>query len=190
MLRARSLVHPADQRDHRLRRDQGGHRTTTTPRLPLPYILTQQTHEGTHAAALDQLDVLVQPVVRQIGLNAPPGSPAEGACWIIALALTGTWDGRANRLAQWGWTSSARALVAQRLLHASIISDPPSLAACGPRKARRSGRPHQRDAADTRGEGMKTKARPASTNTMHTDLCIKDVHAAGKAIERQLASRP
>ena len=128
---------------------------STTPRLALPYILTQQAQkEVTHAAGLNRLDALVQPVVQAIGLNTPPPSPADGQCWIAGTALTGAWAGQANRLAQriggawafyapfvglvvfdaatlaqWGWNGSAWAVVAPRLLDASITYDPPSLAA-------------------------------------------------------------
>jgi hypothetical protein len=53
---------------------------STTPRHALLYILTQQAQkEVTHAAGLNRLDALVQPVVQQIGPNTPPGSPATGA---------------------------------------------------------------------------------------------------------------
>ncbi|WP_372624649.1 DUF2793 domain-containing protein [Falsiroseomonas sp.] len=128
---------------------------STTPRLALPYILTQQAQkEVTHAAGLNRLDALVQPVVQQIGLNTPPASPADGQCWTAGTAPTGAWAGQANRLAQriggawvfyapfvglvvfdaatlaqWGWNGSAWTLVAPRLLQASVIYDPPSLAA-------------------------------------------------------------
>lgn len=34
-------------------------------------------------------------------LNAPPGSPATGATYVIGAAPTGAWAGFANRLAQW-----------------------------------------------------------------------------------------
>lgn len=128
---------------------------STTPRLALPYILTQQAQkEVTHAAGLNRLDALVQPVVQQIGLNAPPGSPADGQCWIVGAIPTGAWAGQANRLsqriggawvfrapfvglvvfdaatlAQWGWNGSAWTLVAPRRLEASVTYDPPSLTA-------------------------------------------------------------
>jgi hypothetical protein len=128
---------------------------TTTPRLALPYILAQQAQkEVTHAAALNRLDALVQPIVQQIGLNTPPGAPADGQCWIVGTAPAGAWAGQANRLAQriggawvfhvpfvglvvfdaatlalWGWNASAWAVVAPRLLQASVTYDPPSLAA-------------------------------------------------------------
>jgi hypothetical protein len=128
---------------------------TTTPRLALPYILTQQAQkEVTHAAALNRLDALVQPVVQQVGLNTPPASPADGQCWIVGASPTGAWAGQANRLAQrisgawafyapfvglvvfdaatlaqWSWEGSAWTLVVPRLLQASVTYDPPNLAA-------------------------------------------------------------
>jgi hypothetical protein len=128
---------------------------TTTPRLALPYILAQQAQkEVTHAAALNRLDALVQPVVQQVGLNTPPGSPADGQCWIVGTAPTGAWAGQANKLAQriggaWAfyvpfvglvvfdaatlaqrvWNGGIWALLAPRLLEASANYDPPSLAA-------------------------------------------------------------
>jgi hypothetical protein len=98
---AAARAHPADQRYRRPRRGQEGHPVTTTPRLALPYILTQQAQkEVTHAAGLNRLDALVQPVVQQVGLNTPPASPAEGACWIIGTTPTGAWAGQVNRLVQ------------------------------------------------------------------------------------------
>ncbi len=127
---------------------------TTTPRLALPYILSHQAQkEVTHAAGLNRLDALVQPVVQAVGLNTSPGSPPDGQCWIVGTAPTGAWAGHANRLAQriggawvfyapfvglvvfdaatlaqWGWNSSAWAVVAPQLLEASVSYDPPSLA--------------------------------------------------------------
>jgi len=128
---------------------------TTTPRLALPYILAQQAQkEVTHAAALNRLDALVQPVAQQIGLNTPPGAPADGQCWIVGTSPTGAWAGQANRLAQriggaWVfhapfvglividaatlsqrvWNGSAWTLLAPRIIEASTTYDPPSLAA-------------------------------------------------------------
>jgi hypothetical protein len=70
---------------------------STIPRLALPYILNQQAQkEVTHAAGLNRLDALVQPVVQQVSLNTPPGSPADGQCWIIGTTPTGAWAGQAN----------------------------------------------------------------------------------------------
>jgi hypothetical protein len=128
---------------------------TTTPRIALPYILAQQAQkEVTHAAALNRLDALVQPVVQQVGVNTPPASPADGQCWIVGSSPTGAWAGQANRLAQriggaWvfhapfdglvvfdaatvtqrAWTGSSWTLLAPRIIEASANYDPPSLAA-------------------------------------------------------------
>jgi hypothetical protein len=128
---------------------------TTTPRLALPYILAQQAQkEVTHAAGLNRLDALVQPVVEQVGRNTPPGSPADGQSWIVGSTPTGAWAGQANRLAQriggtWVfhapfvglvvfdaaalaqrvWSGSAWTLLAPRLLEGSVSYDPPILAA-------------------------------------------------------------
>ncbi len=128
---------------------------TTTPRLALPYILSQQAQkEVTHAAALNQLDALVQPVVQQVGLNTPPGSPTDGQCWIVGTTPTGAWVGQANRLAQriggaWVfhtpfvglvvldvatltqrmWNASAWMLLSPRIIEGSVAYDPPGLAA-------------------------------------------------------------
>jgi hypothetical protein len=128
---------------------------TTTPRLALPYILAQQAQkEVTHAAGLNKLDAMVQPVAQQVGLNTPPGSPTDGQCWIVGSSPTGAWAGQANKLAQriggaWAfhtpfvglvvfdaailaqrvWNGGIWALLAPRLLEASVTYDPPSLAA-------------------------------------------------------------
>jgi hypothetical protein len=127
---------------------------TTTPRLALPYITAQQGQkEVTHAAGLNRLDALVQPVVQQVGLNTPPGSPSDGQMCVVGSSPTGTWSGQANRLAQriggtwvyhapfaglvvfdattlaqWGWNGSAWTLVGPRILEGSAIYDPPSIA--------------------------------------------------------------
>ncbi len=92
--------------------------------------------------------------MQQIGLNAPPRSPAQGACWIVGTSPTGAWAGQPNQLAQriggawlfyapfvglvvfdaatlpqWGWIGNAWVLVAPGLRQARVSFDPPSLAA-------------------------------------------------------------
>jgi hypothetical protein len=56
-------------------------------------MLSAGAHRG---AGLNRLDGLVQPVVQVIRLNTPPGSPADGQCWIIGTTPTGAWAGQAN----------------------------------------------------------------------------------------------
>ncbi len=96
----------------------------------------------------------MQPVVQQVGLNTPPGAPADGQCWIVGTTPTAAWAGQANRLAQriggaWVfhapfvglvvfdaatlsqrvWSGGEWMLLAPRIIDASITYDPPSLAA-------------------------------------------------------------
>ncbi len=82
---------------------------TDTPRLNLPAIEAAQAQKHvTHNEALALLDTLVQTAVESRTLTAPPGSPAEGACYIPAAAATGAWSGWGLRLAVFGgggWTS-------------------------------------------------------------------------------------
>jgi hypothetical protein len=77
-----------------------------TPRLALPYLhVAQAQKEVTHNEALQRLDLCVQCVVEDV-LGSPPASPAEGACWLVALSPAGDWSGHAGAIAQWtqgGW---------------------------------------------------------------------------------------
>ena len=73
----------------------------TTGRLLLPYILQSQSQkEVTHNDALNILDVLIQAVVQEVGLNTPPGSPTVGQCWVVGSSPTGAWAGKASQIAQ------------------------------------------------------------------------------------------
>lgn len=85
----------------------------TTARLALPLLQVGQAQkEWTHNEALALLDLAVQPVVRAVGVNAPPTAPAPGDCWIVGTAPNGLWAGRANALA--GWTGGGWRFVAPR----------------------------------------------------------------------------
>jgi hypothetical protein len=71
-----------------------------TPRLDLPYLSTAQAQkEVMHNIALDRLDLLVQCAVLDRNLSTPPGSPADGAAYIVGTSPTGVWAGHANDLA-------------------------------------------------------------------------------------------
>lgn len=73
-----------------------------TVRLALPYIKASQSQkEVTHNAALNLIDGLVQPVVEDRDLTAPPGSPAEGDIYIVAASGTGDWAGEDGKLAHY-----------------------------------------------------------------------------------------
>lgn len=79
---------------------------TDTPRLLLPVIEAAQAQKHvTHNAALTLLDALTQLAVESRTLTAPPGSPAEGACYIPAAGATGAWSGWDNEIAvnSGGW---------------------------------------------------------------------------------------
>ncbi|MCW1840617.1 DUF2793 domain-containing protein [Prosthecomicrobium hirschii] len=81
---------------------------TATARLALPLIEAGQAQKHvTHNEALAALDRLVQALVIDRDLAAPPASPAEGAGYIVAASPTGAWTGQAGRIATWvsgGWT--------------------------------------------------------------------------------------
>ena len=67
----------------------------------------QAQKEITHNAALLRADILLHAAVESRTLAAPPGSPVDGQCWIVAAAATGTWTGQSGAIACWGaggWT--------------------------------------------------------------------------------------
>jgi hypothetical protein len=74
----------------------------TTPNLSLPFIAAAQAQKHvTHNEALRALDAIVQLMVLDKDLSAPPGSPAEGARYIVGPSPTGPWAGQADRIAAW-----------------------------------------------------------------------------------------
>lgn len=82
-----------------------------TARLALPMLQPGQAQkELYHNEALALLDLAVQPVVIEIGRNAPPTTPLPGQSWIVGAAPTGAWAGAANKLA--GWTNGGWRFVA------------------------------------------------------------------------------
>jgi hypothetical protein len=80
---------------------------TDTPRLALPAIEAAQAQKHvTHNEALILLDALTQLSVESRALSAPPGSPAEGACYIPATGASGDWTGWDGQIALYsggGW---------------------------------------------------------------------------------------
>jgi len=79
---------------------------TDTPRLSLPAIEAAQAQKHvTHNEALVLLDALTQLTVESRSLTTPPGSPAEGACYIPAVGATGAWSGWDGQIAvnNGGW---------------------------------------------------------------------------------------
>lgn len=71
-----------------------------TSNLSLPFIMAAQAQKHvTHNEALRALDAIVQLMVLDKDLAAPPGSPAEGARYIVGPSPTGAWAGQAGRIA-------------------------------------------------------------------------------------------
>jgi len=71
-----------------------------TPNLGLPYIVAAQSQKHvTHNEAIRALDAIVQLSVLDRDLTAPPGSPANGARYIVAASPTGGWAGHAGDIA-------------------------------------------------------------------------------------------
>jgi hypothetical protein len=78
-----------------------------TPHLALPYLEAAQAQKHiTHNEGLRALDAVVMLAVADRDLSAPPGSPAEGARYIVKAAGTGAFAGNDNRIAHFvdgGW---------------------------------------------------------------------------------------
>jgi hypothetical protein len=78
---------------------------TDTPNLLLPLMdLTTGDKEGIYSSAMKFLDFLVQPTVIST-LSTPPGSPAEGARYLVGSSPTGAFAGHTNHIAFYlgGW---------------------------------------------------------------------------------------
>lgn len=71
-----------------------------TSNLELPYIMAAQAQKHvTHNEGLRALDAVVQLMVLDKDLSTPPGSPAEGARYIVAASPTGAWVGQQGKVA-------------------------------------------------------------------------------------------
>ena len=75
---------------------------SSTPRLLFPFILADQALKHiTHNAALQRLDILVQPVTKSRTLATPPEDVVEGDCFIVAADAAGAWAGHEGEIASW-----------------------------------------------------------------------------------------
>ena len=78
-----------------------------TRRLALPLLHAGQAQkELDHNEALALLDLAVQPIVLEHGLESPPSDPTLGDCWIVGGSPVGDWAGHARAVAGWtvgGW---------------------------------------------------------------------------------------
>jgi hypothetical protein len=79
----------------------------STVRFGLPLLIAGQGQkEITHNEALLLLDAVVGCLVERRDLVSPPGTPAEGQCWIVPAGATQDWEGRTDQIAIWtagGW---------------------------------------------------------------------------------------
>ena len=75
---------------------------SASPNLRLPYLDANQNQKSvTHNQALRMLDALVNLRVASETLTAPPASPIDGQCWIVASGGTGAWLGKDLNVAAW-----------------------------------------------------------------------------------------
>ena len=78
-----------------------------TERLKMPLLAAAQAQkEVTHNEAIALADIAIQAVIQAVAPPTVPVSPAIGQCWVIGIAPTGAWAGRAGQIAAWtsgGW---------------------------------------------------------------------------------------
>jgi hypothetical protein len=73
---------------------------STNLTLPLLSAAQAQKHVTVNES-VQKLDLLVQLAVLDRTLSAPPGSPTDGARYIVAASPTGAWSGHAGKIAAW-----------------------------------------------------------------------------------------
>ncbi len=80
---------------------------SATQRLALPFILPGQAQkELFHNEALQTIDAVLAGAVEEPPRDAPPASPASGACYIVGTGATGEWAQHAGSIAAYtpgGW---------------------------------------------------------------------------------------
>ena len=70
-----------------------------TPRHDLPLLFAGQTQrEGFVNEALARIDALLHGAI-ETQLAAPPATPAEGGCWLVASGGSGAWAGHDGEIA-------------------------------------------------------------------------------------------
>ena len=72
----------------------------TTPKLSLPELSNNQGQYLNANDTFNRIDQLIQAAVVD-RLATPPGSPANGALYLIIATATGAWAGKENQLAYW-----------------------------------------------------------------------------------------
>lgn len=79
---------------------------TTTSKLALELLANAPANQTLANTTFAQLNQLVQAAVVD-RVNAPPGSPADEALYIVTATATGAWTGKENQLAYWLTTAGA-----------------------------------------------------------------------------------
>lgn len=70
-----------------------------SPLFGIPLIASQQAQpEVTHNEAVMLLSIAMRGAL-SIGDTSPPGSPAEGDCYVLGASPTGAWSGKGNKIA-------------------------------------------------------------------------------------------
>lgn len=68
---------------------------------------TGEAHDSALRALLRGVDGLVMPNVKGYLTNTPPGSPANGDCYIIGAAPSGAWAGKAGNVTRYSTVAAA-----------------------------------------------------------------------------------
>jgi hypothetical protein len=81
----------------------------TSPKLALPFLEAGQAQKHvTVNETLRMLDAVVQASVESATVAAPPGSPVNGAAYIVPTGATGAWAGWSGSIAFWADTAWLR----------------------------------------------------------------------------------
>ena len=83
----------------------------TTAKLGLTELVNGQANYLNANEALARLDQLCQAIAEDKDLSTAPGSPANGALYIVGPSPTGVWAGKAGQLAYWITATAAWAFM-------------------------------------------------------------------------------
>src|ERR1700743_1891487 len=75
---------------------------SNTPNNQIPYVPENTIDPAAGLnISLDVIDALLNTRVESMTLNTPPGSPADGAMYVVGRAQTGAWTGHSKAVARW-----------------------------------------------------------------------------------------
>lgn len=87
---------------------------TQSVKLALEYLQNSAANQVLANTTFAQLDQLVQAGAVDKDLSSPPGSPANGALYIVASSPTGAWSGKTGQLAFWLTSANAWSFIVPR----------------------------------------------------------------------------